>query len=135
MRTIELTRLMTAEEATNLIGDKVPELDPTDIAPGTIVRDADTGTPVLIYEKLADAGPLRRAMLSRRRARSNGATATWNPASAFSRNSSPRRRKPRSPSRSPSPTRRKNPPGWSGATATWKDAFAIWWTSWSRADH
>lgn len=60
---IELPRLATPEEASTMVGDTVPDRAPSDIKPGTVIHDAETGAPVLGYLPLADAGPLRRAVL------------------------------------------------------------------------
>lgn len=65
LRHLELTRVLTRAEGSDLVGTKVPDLPPaTELRPGTVVIDAETGDPVLMYAKLADAGPLRRAMMS-----------------------------------------------------------------------
>lgn len=47
-----------------MVGDTVPVREPSEIKPGTVVIDSETGEAVLGYMKLPDAGALRRAVLS-----------------------------------------------------------------------
>lgn len=61
---LEVSRVLTADEATAIVGEKVADLPPSDLRPGTLVIDRDTGKPVLAYTALADAAALRRAMLT-----------------------------------------------------------------------
>lgn len=60
---LTLPRVATPDEASLMVGDMVPVREPTVIRPGTVIHDAETGAPVLGYLALADAGPLRRAVL------------------------------------------------------------------------
>jgi len=62
--TIEMPRVLTPDQATDVVGERVAALEPTLIEPDTIVRDADTGVPVLGYFPLSDPAPLRRALLT-----------------------------------------------------------------------
>lgn len=65
MRRLELRRVLDRDGGSDLVGSKVADLPPsTELTPGTIVIDAETGDPVLMYAKLEDAGALRRAMMS-----------------------------------------------------------------------
>lgn len=59
-----VSRRMEPKEATELVGIPADDLDPTAIEPGTLVRDADTNEPILLYMPLDNPAPLRRAMLS-----------------------------------------------------------------------
>jgi hypothetical protein len=61
---LDVRRRLTREEADTLVGEAAVALPPSEIAPGTVIHDADTGEPVLAYLPLEDAGPLRRAMLT-----------------------------------------------------------------------
>ena len=60
---VELARVASADEATACVGDMVPVREPSELRPGTVIHDVETGEPVLGYLKLEDAGPLRRALL------------------------------------------------------------------------
>lgn len=56
---------MTPDQATEMVGSRVTDREPTPgIVPGTLVRDADNGAPVLGYFALDDAAALRRAVLT-----------------------------------------------------------------------
>jgi len=62
-RRCDAPRRLTKQEATALIGVK-PQAEPcSEITPGTVIHDAETGEPILGYMPLQDAGPLRRALL------------------------------------------------------------------------
>lgn len=60
-REILLPRVATAEEATLLVGDLVPDREPT-IKGSTSIRDKDTGELVAAYLPLTDVARLRRAL-------------------------------------------------------------------------
>ena len=60
---ISLPRVATADEASTMVGDMVPALEPSELRPGTVIHDEETGAAVLGYLRLADAGALRRAVL------------------------------------------------------------------------
>jgi len=65
MQHLELRRVLDRDGGSDLVGSKVVHQTPSrELTPGTVVIDADTGDPVLMYAKLDDPGPLRRAMLS-----------------------------------------------------------------------
>lgn len=64
MHQLARSRVLTREQATEMVGARVEKLDPTEMSPGTLLVDADTGEPVLVYAALEDPAPLRRAMLS-----------------------------------------------------------------------
>lgn len=59
---VRLPRVLTAEQATELVGHKVPEREP-DLRHATVAADADTGQPVFAYLPLGDVAALRRAVL------------------------------------------------------------------------
>lgn len=63
MNRLDVSRKLTPEQATKLVGDTVTEHEPTPIEPGTVIYDVDTGLPILGYMKLEDPAPLRRALL------------------------------------------------------------------------
>lgn len=66
LKRIDVKRVLTPDEATKMVGDRISagtEFEPSDLRPGTVVHDADTGLPLLAYTDLVDPGPLRRAML------------------------------------------------------------------------
>lgn len=58
-----LPRVLTAEQATEMVGDPVPDLEPN-IKQATVATDADTGEPVFAYLPLADVRQLRAGVLS-----------------------------------------------------------------------
>ncbi|QPX62117.1 queuine tRNA-ribosyltransferase [Mycobacterium phage Indlovu] len=60
---LDVKRVASPDEASLCVGDMVPAREPSDIKPGTVIHDADTGEPVLGYLALNDPGPLRRALL------------------------------------------------------------------------
>lgn len=64
VREVRLPRVIPAEQATELVGLPAEDMEPTSISPGTLVRDADTNAPVVLYVPLDNPAPLRRAMLS-----------------------------------------------------------------------
>lgn len=61
---LDLPCRLTKKEATQLVGELVTRMDASEIEPGTVVHDAESGAPVLAYMPLHDPGPLRRALLS-----------------------------------------------------------------------
>jgi hypothetical protein len=63
MPRLDLARRLSVAEGKAVIGDRVADLRPTDLEPGTVIHDADTGEPVFAYMPLAEPGPLRRALL------------------------------------------------------------------------
>lgn len=63
LRRVYLPRVVSLEDAVLCVGDMVPEREPSDIEPGTVVHDADTGEPIFGYLSLKDPAPLRRALL------------------------------------------------------------------------
>ena len=62
-RVQRLPRALTPEQATELVGHKVPDLAAT-VRAATVAADADTGAPVLAYLPLGDVAALRRAVLN-----------------------------------------------------------------------
>lgn len=60
---VDAARLLTREQATELVGLKPAVMTPNVDAPA-FVHDADTGELILAYLPLEDPGPLRRAMLT-----------------------------------------------------------------------
>uniref|UniRef100_UPI003F493717 hypothetical protein n=1 Tax=Pseudonocardia sp. CA-138482 TaxID=3240023 RepID=UPI003F493717 len=60
---VPVTRALTKDEATAMVGDDVPAAAPT-ITAATIAVDADTNEPVFAYLPLGDVGELRRAVLA-----------------------------------------------------------------------
>lgn len=66
LQRVPVERVLSAEAATKMVGERISagtEFVPSAITPGTVLFDADTGSPLLAYTKLVDPGPLRRAML------------------------------------------------------------------------
>lgn len=60
--TVELPRAMTPDQATELIGDKVPDLQPN-ITTASVVVDANTKEPQFAYLPVTDTAELRRSVL------------------------------------------------------------------------
>lgn len=63
MQTVEARRVMDPDAASELVGSVVPAQEPTPLEPDTVVRDAETGDPLVGYFALRDPGPLRKAVL------------------------------------------------------------------------
>jgi hypothetical protein len=63
LRTVTLPRVMTAKQATELVGADVPDLQPT-VTEAVRAVDADTGETVFAYAPLGDVAELRRAVLA-----------------------------------------------------------------------
>lgn len=55
-------RTLTRDEASEIVGNRVPELEPNVTKP-VVVADADTGEPAFAYLPVGDVGPLRRTVL------------------------------------------------------------------------
>lgn len=60
---LDVQRVLSPGQATEVVGETVETHEPSDLKPGTVVYDRDTGEPILGYMKLGDPGPLRRALL------------------------------------------------------------------------
>lgn len=64
LKEITVERLMSNEEAQEMNGTEVPDLEPT-LHEAALIRDADTGDPILFYLPFpGDPAPLRKAVLS-----------------------------------------------------------------------
>ena len=55
---------MSAADATELVGETVTMREPTALTPDVVIHDAETGEPILGYMRLADPGPIRRALMT-----------------------------------------------------------------------
>lgn len=64
MKVVEVARVLTPDEATEYVGEKPPDLPPTAIEPGTIVRDAESGDAILMYVPLENPAPFRQAIMT-----------------------------------------------------------------------
>jgi hypothetical protein len=60
---VDVERRLTREQGSSVVGETVEAHQPSALEPGTVLHDAETGQPILAYMPLADAGPLRRALL------------------------------------------------------------------------
>jgi hypothetical protein len=60
--TVEVPRLLSADEATAMVGDDVPPAEPT-LTGATVAVDVDTGRPVFAYLPLPRVAELRRAVI------------------------------------------------------------------------
>jgi len=64
VKVVEVARVLTPDEATEYVGEKPPDLPPTAIEPGTIVRDAESGDAILMYVPLENPAPFRQAIMT-----------------------------------------------------------------------
>lgn len=61
---LHLPRVLTPQQASHLVGEMATEREPSPLAPGTVVHDADTGAAVLAYLPLEEPARLRAAAMS-----------------------------------------------------------------------
>lgn len=65
MNVLEVRRVLTPDDATKVVGTQASAMEPTPgLVTDTLVRDADTGAPLMGYFALKDPAALRRAVLT-----------------------------------------------------------------------